>query len=144
MVDLNEAEIRALGEALDDEYRAWTTYEQVIRDFGAVRPFINIVEAEERHIGALNLLFARYAVPFPPNPWLGRVPRYASVREACEAGVRAEIDNASLYERLLEATQRKDIEAVFRNLQEASQQRHLPAFQRCAERSSTTRRKPAR
>jgi rubrerythrin len=134
--ELNEAEIRALREALDDEYRAWTTYEQVIRDFGAVRPFINIVEAEERHIGALNVLFARYAVPLPPNPWPGKVPRYASVREACEAGVRAEIENASLYERLLEVTQRKDIRAVFRNLQEASQQRHLPAFQRCAERGS--------
>lgn len=34
MNDLSEAEIHALNEALDDEYRAWATYDQVIADFG--------------------------------------------------------------------------------------------------------------
>jgi hypothetical protein len=136
MSELNDTEVGALREALDDEYLAWTTYEQVIRDFGAVRPFINIVEAEQRHIAALTMLFARYGVAQPSNPWPGKVSRYASVREACEAGVLAEIGNAKLYERLLASTARQDILTVFRNLRDASQERHLPAFQRCAERSA--------
>jgi hypothetical protein len=42
-----------LGDALDDEYKAEATYAAVITRFGPVRPFINIVEAERRHAGAL-------------------------------------------------------------------------------------------
>lgn len=134
MNELTQGEIRALHEALDDEFQAWTTYGQVIADFGEVRPFTNIRDAEARHIEALRGLFDRYGVPVPANPWAGKVPRYASVHEACEAGVAAEIANGALYEKLLSSTQRPDILAVFRNLQEASQQRHLEAFRRCAQR----------
>lgn len=134
MTILNDAEMRALHEALDDEYRAWATYDQVIADFGDVPPFSNIRDAEQRHIEALRALFARYDLPVPDNPWPGRVERYASVREACEAGVAAEIANAALYDRLFAGTLRADILAVLRNLREASQERHLPAFQRCVQR----------
>ena len=35
---LNDAEGQALRDALDDEYRAWTTYDPVIRDCGPERP----------------------------------------------------------------------------------------------------------
>ena len=134
MRDLTETEIKALHEVLDDEYHAWSTYDQVMIDFGEVRPFSNIREAEARHIEALKNLFACYELPVPENPWPGKVERYASLQEACEAGVAAEIANGEMYERLLRATQRPDVLTVFRNLQEASQQRHLPAFQRCAQR----------
>lgn len=134
MSTLNQSEIDALNEALDDEYRAWATYDRVIRDFGEVRPFINIRDAEARHIKALHSLFISYGLPFPENPWFGKVPRYTSLREACVAGVIAESENNKLYERLLKSTSRPDILAVFQKLQEASQQRHLPAFQRCVER----------
>ena len=136
MGPLIASEIDALHAALDDEYRAWATYDQVIADFGEVPPFSNIREAEARHIEALRGLFDRYGLSLPANPWRGKVMRYASRQEACAAGVAAEIENAALYERLLASTQRPDILTVFRNLQEASQQRHLPAFQRCVERGS--------
>lgn len=131
---LEVPEVRALLEALDDEYRAWSTYDQVIRDFGPVRPFINIRDAEARHIAALRVVCERYAVAVPDNPWPGRVERYASVEEACAAGVAAEIENGRLYQRLLAATRRPDLLQVFGRLQEASQERHLPAFRRCADR----------
>lgn len=130
---LTETEIRALNEALDDEYRAWATYDQVIADFGEVPPFSNIREAAARHIEALCVLFARYGLPVPENPWPGKIERYASRQAACEAGVAAEIANGEMYDRLLGATQRADILTVLRILQEASQQRHLAAFQRCAQ-----------
>jgi len=136
MGPLTASEVDALHAALDDEYRAWATYDQVIADFGDVPPFSNIREAEARHIEALQSLYARYGLPVPENPWPGKVLRYASLQEACAAGVAAEIENAALYERLLASTQRPDILTVFRNLEEASQQRHLPAFRRCAQRES--------
>jgi hypothetical protein len=136
MNNLTETEVRALNDALDDEYRAWATYDQVIADFGEMRPFSNIRAAEARHIEALRAVFARHGLPVPENPWPGKVARYASLQAACEAGVAAEIANGALYERLLASTQRPDILRVFRNLQEASQERHLGAFQRCAQRGS--------
>ena len=131
---LTQAEIAALHEALDDEYKAWTTYDQVIHDLGPQRPFINIIESEARHIEALRTLFERYEVAVPGNPWPDRVPRFASAREACQAGVDAEIENAALYERLMRSTEREDILAVFENLRRASQENHLPAFRRGASR----------
>lgn len=133
MTTLNAGEVSALQDALDDEYKAWATYDQVIADFGERPPFSNIRDAESRHIQSLLSLFARYKVPVPENPWPGKVPRYASRKEACAAAVAAEMANGALYTRLLAATQHADILKVFRNLQEASQQRHLPAFRHCAE-----------
>jgi hypothetical protein len=130
---LTDAEVAALHEALDDEYRAWSTYDQVIADFGEVLPFVNIRDAEARHIEALATLFERHGLSLPANPWPGRVERFASVQAACEAGVAAEIANGAMYERLLAVTQQPDMGTVLRRLQEASQQRHLPAFQRCVE-----------
>jgi len=133
---LDQQEAQTLLAALDDEYKAHTTYDQVILDFGPVRPFVNIVEAEARHIAALLTLFERYSLAVPPNPWPGKTPHYQSVDAACVAAVQAEIDNAALYDRLLASTRRPDILAVLQALRSASQDRHLPAFQRCAQRSA--------
>jgi hypothetical protein len=134
MSGLTSSEISALHDALDDEYQAWATYDQVIADFGDVMPFVNIRGAEARHIEALWALFRAYGLPIPDNAWPGKAPRFGTVREACAAGIAAEVANAALYERLLAATCRPDILMVFQRLQEASQHRHLPAFRRCAER----------
>lgn len=131
---LNETERRALLDALDDEYRAWATYDQVVRDYGLERPFINIREAEATHIEMLRALFESYEVAIPENSWPGRVSRFASTREACEAGIEAEVANAALYERLMRNTRRQDILTVFGYLKRASQEHHLPAFRRCATR----------
>ena len=133
MSNLNETEIHALEEALDDEYKALATYDQVIADFGEVRPFNNIRDAETRHIEALYGLFDRYKLAVPENPWPGKVEHYPHIKAACEAGVAAEIANAEIYDRLMRTTKRPDILTVFRNLRDASQLRHLPAFQRCAQ-----------
>jgi rubrerythrin len=131
MTELSKSEIDALREALDDEYRALATYDRVIADFGPVRPFVNIREAEARHIAALSALFARYGLPLPRNAWPGKVAQFASVYAACQAGVAAEIENSRLYGRLLACTRHADVRAVYRRLQQASQLRHLPAFRRC-------------
>jgi hypothetical protein len=127
----------ALTEALQDEYKARATYRAIIQKFGLVRPFINIVEAEERHIQALLPLFARYGIPVPEDVWPGQVTVPDSVAQACQEGVQAEIENGAMYDRLLAMTANyPDVQQVFRNLQRASQQNHLPAFQRCAARQN--------
>jgi hypothetical protein len=135
---LSPEEVAALHEALEDEYKAWATYDQVIRDFGAVRPFINIRESEARHIAALSALFARHGLPLPQNAWPGKVRRFESLRAACQAGVDGEIENERLYERLLGAARHADVRAVFERLRDASRLRHLPAFRRCVAREAAS------
>ena len=130
---LTDREIEDLLMALDDEYKARATYRQVLADFGEVRPFSNIVEAEQRHIDALLVLFERYGIEVPDDPWPGQAPRFSSIEDACQAGVQDEIDNAALYDRLLAGTEREDLLATYRNLQRASQENHLPAFERHAQ-----------
>lgn len=134
MSKLSQTELAGLHEALEDEYRAWATYDQVISDFGGVRPFINIREAEAWHIQALCTLFDAYGIKIPRNNWPGKVTRYKTLKAACEAGVAAEIENGQMYDRLFNTTRKADILRVYINLQEASQQNHLPAFERCVAR----------
>jgi hypothetical protein len=130
--DLSDAEAEALRIALDDEYKAWSVYEQVIADFGAVRPFTQIQKAEENHIAALVTLFERYGLEVPANEYPGSMPSFDSLAEACEAGVQAEVDNAALYDQLFSLVDTPEISQVFTSLQQASQTKHLPAFERCA------------
>jgi hypothetical protein len=130
--DLSESEIQALSMALDDEYRAWAVYDQVIADLGAVQPFTSIQKAEEAHIAALVTLFDRYGLDVPANDYVGTIPTFDTWAGACETGVQAELDNAGLYDQLLSMVDNPDIVQVFTSLQQASQTRHLPAFERCA------------
>ena len=71
--------IEALSEALDDEYKARATYRKVIECFGPVRPFVNIVEAEDRHVAALLAQFRRLGAT-PPERYLGHARQSAGLR----------------------------------------------------------------
>jgi rubrerythrin len=132
----DEKTIQALCEALDEEYRSRAAYRSVIEAFGPVRPFVNIVEAEERHASALSNLLEFFGVEPPKDNWAGRVPAPATLLEACRAGVEGEIENAAMYDRLLADIADPRAREVMRRLQAASQERHLPAFQRCLARES--------
>jgi hypothetical protein len=129
---LSLQEVEALLKALNDEYHAWAVYEQVVQDFGQVKPFVNIQRSEEKHIAALLRLFDKYDVPVPENVWIGNVPSFDNVQDACAAGVDAEIANVALYDEIFSTTDRDDILTVYEALQRASQDSHLPAFERCA------------
>jgi hypothetical protein len=79
MSPLTDAEIHALNEALDDEHRAWATYDQVIADFGEEQPPYRCASCLVR---ALSLARARKslawksrAIPQPAGSmqsWRGR------------------------------------------------------------------------
>jgi len=124
----------ALVEATVDEYRAETIYQGVINDFGAVAPFVNILTAEQRHSAALSQLFVNRGLTPPGNTWtVATVPHYASLREACAAGVIAEVENIAIYDRhLLLDGLPGDVRQVMQNNRAASLLNHLPAFERCA------------
>ena len=113
----------ALEEAIEDEYKAWSTYDAVIEKFGKVRPFIMIIRAEEQHIASLKALFDKYGFEIPENSWQSKVQVPESLSEACAIGVEAEIANADLYqEKLIPVAEGyEDIVMVFNNLMSASE-----------------------
>jgi hypothetical protein len=121
-------------EALNDEYKARALYRLVIKTFGAVRPFINIVRAEDTHATAVEALCARYGIPLPADEWDRTLQPPSSVLEACRAGVDGEHENIAMYERFLRETKEPEIRALFQRLQARSRDAHLPAFQRCVAR----------
>ncbi len=125
----------ALREALDDERHAIAMYRAVMEKFGNVRPFSNIVRAEERHEAALLRLFRAYRLDVPDDRWADHefdLP--ATLAEACAASAKAEEENIAMYDRFLEFVDEPSIRTVFQNLRNASADRHLPAFRRCARR----------
>lgn len=64
---LKASETRVSMKTRDEECRALATCGQVTFDFGEVRPFINIRDAEARRIETLCSLFARCALAVPAN-----------------------------------------------------------------------------
>ena len=136
---LPDSVVTALRTALDDEYKAYATYDVVIKSFGEVRPFTNIIQAEERHIAFLKPFFEENGLAIPENPYLSdskKPTAPASVKEACEIGVQAEIANAALYDdNILPAVKDyPEMVSVAERLRDASRNNHLAAFQRCVDR----------
>ncbi|MBD3318691.1 DUF2202 domain-containing protein [Candidatus Woesearchaeota archaeon] len=129
---LTDSEFQALKLTLEDEYKAEATYQKVLDTFGNVRPFSNIIRAEQTHSEALIVLFEQFGIEVPVNEWYENVPAFLSIQGACQEGVQAEIANVALYDRLLVDVQNDDIRAVFERLRDASKNNHLPAFERCA------------
>lgn len=128
---VSESQSKILLDALDDERKAEAIYAAVIGKFGPVRPFSNIIEAEQRHAAALTRQLERLGVKVPPNSWAGKVAAPTSIAEACEHAIEGEIENIALYDRLIPMIADPAARQVMENLQAASRDRHLPAFKRC-------------
>ena len=129
--------------ALDDEYKAQSLYKVILDEHGDVRPFSNIINAEQHHSDMLVELLETYGVSVPENPYengtKASLTAPETLLEACQIGVVAEIENVALYdEKLLPAVaDYSDITDIMLRLRNASQERHLPAFQRCVSRGGT-------
>ena len=123
----------ALDHALQDEYHAENIYLGVLADFGDVRPFFNVVRAEQRHSASIVHLYENRGLAAPASGWtIASVPHFGSPEEACAAAVTAEQDNVALYDVYLALDLPRDVRNVFENNRAASLERHLPAFQACA------------
>lgn len=125
--------LAAMERAIQDEYHAENIYLRVMADFGEVWPFVNIVNAEERHSVAVAGLYRNRGLDVPASRWnLDNVPRFGSIPEACAAAVQAERENIALYDSFLAMDLPNDVRNVFTNNRLASLQNHLPAFESCA------------
>lgn len=113
--------------AIQDEYLARAEYYEVIDRFGDVRPFSNIVKAEETHVGMLVPLFEKYGIEVPEDTYASHVVVPDDLKTAFEIGVQAEIDNIAMYESFLARDLPADVRDAFQRLKDASEN-HLRAF----------------
>jgi len=118
--------------AIQDEYLARAEYIAIMGKYGAIRPFSNIVKAEETHVAYLKDAFANYGLALPKDEAAARVAAPATLLAANQAGVQAEIDNIAMYDRFLadpaiKDEKRADLRALFSTLKKASEN-HLRAF----------------
>jgi rubrerythrin len=121
----------ALVEAYQDELNAYMRYESIIQQFGDIRPFSNLVGAEERHMNLLEQIFKLHGWS-PLKIYHPVAQFYSSVLSACDASLEAEESNVAMYDRLVKDISDEEAIAVFLHLRQASAERHIPALQRCA------------
>ncbi len=115
--------------AIQDEYMARQEYESIMDEFGEQRPFSNIIDAEVTHTQWLKELFDKYGYDIPTDDAAKYVVLPASMEDALEAGVQAEINNIAMYEKFMKEDLPDDIMDVFTELRDASQN-HLAAFEK--------------
>ncbi len=114
--------------AIQDEYLAQAEYNAIISEFGEVRPFINIVAAEQTHIDMLLPLFEAYGIAVPANEAASDVVVPESISSAISTGIEAEQANIAMYQAFLaQDNLPDDVRSVFTYLVSASES-HLNAF----------------
>ena len=128
---LDEPAQAALREALLDEYAAQAYYERLTERFGTSRPFMNLRQAEGRHVRALLTLFERGGIEPPKQTEATVLEVPATLAEAVRVAIEHERANAALYDELIATVSDEDVKTVFTHLRDATMNRHLPALQRC-------------
>lgn len=124
--------VEMLTIALQDEYRAEATYVRVIMDFGEVKPFTRVVNAEGRHVRAVAKRFTKSGLEVPASEWdFDNVPVFETVADACVASVESETATVAMYDAFLLTELPGRVRSVFESLRDASLENHVPAFTRC-------------
>jgi len=117
--------------AIEDEYFARADG-AVMRKFGEARPFSNIKQSEDQHIGWLSEVYAARKLAVPADDAASRVPVPATLLDAYKTGEQAEIDNIAMYNAFLRSpilgrSENRDVRDLFERLMNASEN-HLRAF----------------
>ncbi len=126
------AQEAALQFAIQDEYHAEAMYQKVITTFGPVKPFVNIVNAESRHSGAIARVMGELGLAVPA-PMPIEITLEPTIEQVCTSAVAAEKANIALYERLMGQVTDARAKQVFEANMRASAQNHLPAFELCSQ-----------
>jgi hypothetical protein len=118
--------------AAGDEYLAHGEYATIIKKFGNLRPYSNIIKAEEQHLDWLRTEYKARGLAFPSDGSAPYVVAPADLKSAAQAGVDAEIANIDMYRVFLSRpelsrSENASAKTLFDQLMRASEN-HLRAF----------------
>lgn len=117
----------ALDVVLLDEYKARAEYQAIVNQFGSVSPYVQLINAETRHIAALSRLYEAFGFTLPVDTGAASVVLPSSLEAGYQIGIDAETANIALYASYLKTDLPDSIERIFTNLQNASEN-HLAIF----------------
>lgn len=117
-----------LAFAVQDEFIARLEYQEIMTAFSVQAPYANIMRSEESHLELLRGIYASRGEEFPADTAAEHLVIPASLLEAAQTGVQAEIDNIAMYDRFLTYDLPADVVAVFTELRNGSVN-HLNAFE---------------
>lgn len=122
----------ALGATLQREQHALATYQNVIARLGAIRPFANIIPAEQQHVATLKAFLAECTVALLTGTVTGATAP-ATTSQACALGLSTEQSLVSLYDQQLpNMTSYPDVHQAFGSFKTVSAESHLTPLQRFA------------
>lgn len=135
-----------LTESIKDEQRSQAFYAAVMKKFGDVRPFSNIVRAEGMHEKLVADLMKARSMEVPSNAFaqkknesdadfIKRMKVPATLKEACQMAAKVEKDQGPFYEAFMKMELPNDVRSTFTKLRDDSLNKHLRAFERCAGRA---------
>lgn len=118
--------------AAEDEYLAHGEYAAIMQKFGTMRPYDNIMAAEEQHLSWLKAEYKTRGLAFPVDGSAAHIVVPADLKAAAQAGVDAEIANIAMYKAFLARPElakpeNASVKTLFQNLMRASEN-HLRAF----------------
>jgi hypothetical protein len=117
----------ALDVVLLDEYKARAEYQAIVTQFGSVSPYVQLINAETRHIAALSRIYDAFDFVLPSDTGAASVVLPSSLEAGYQIGIDAETANIALYATYLKTDLPVSIERIFTNLQNASEN-HLAIF----------------
>jgi len=118
--------------AAEDEYLAHGEYAAIMQKFGTMRPYDNIMAAEEQHLSWLKAEYKTRGLAFPADGSAAHIVVPTDMKSAAQAGVDAEIANIAMYKAFLARpelarAEYSSVKTLFENLMRASEN-HLRAF----------------
>jgi hypothetical protein len=113
--------------AIQDEYLARAEYKLIIEEYGNIRPFTNIMAAEQKHIEWVTEILDRYEFTVPKDTAHRYVALPEDLQSSFQAGIQAEVDNIDMYASFLKEDLPGDVRDLFERLMRASEN-HLQAF----------------
>jgi hypothetical protein len=132
--DMHPTVTAMLEYAAEDEYLARAEYNAIIKKFGTIRPFSNIVKSEETHIAWIIDTCRIRNISLPEDRAEKFITIPGTVKVALQTGVEAELNNIAMYQSFLYTDELSDpangdLKDLFTRLMNASQN-HLAAFRK--------------
>jgi len=126
--DYDQTSLKAtLDVVLADEYKARAEYALIVDQYGAVSPYVQLIQAETKHISALSRIYDAFGWTLPADNGASFAVAPTSLEASYQIGIEAETANIALYETYLDTDLPDSVARVFANLQNASEH-HLAAF----------------
>jgi len=118
---------RAILDALAETQWSARYYAAVAAQHGGKQPFKSLAKTKARHAKRIEKLIADHDIPGKPRE-AEEISVPDSIDDACQRGVSQESRNATLYDKVFDLFEDKDIVRIMNRYASKAELRHMPMF----------------